>query len=311
MHSKLAGEEQIDWMDSGAPGPSVCIAFGVHGNERAPIEAGARLVDALRTGEIELRAGGLLLVLGNPLAGAQNQRWSEGGVDLNRCFHADVLAREPKLYEERRAREIAAALSRHQVEILVDFHCTVEPGERFLMQHPGLGHEKSRAVWKLLRAGTLLTDPKLHFGGVSLDEWMSTRGGVGICYETGWIGSADNTPESVLEEMQNLLCGLGLAAGSSETFTRKDLLELDGSIVCAKEGFRWREGIGQNLQKLRRGTALGSYADGQSVALSQDAVLIFPKKRPELVQIGKPLVLLASQLDAHGARRLGGQELAE
>ncbi len=282
------------FVDARRPGPGLCLSFGVHGDERSPVEAGLELVARWERKELALERGRLLLVLANPRAVQENRRWSEAGVDLNRCFHASVLAREPVLYEERRARDIAAMLERVGAEVLVDFHCTVEPGRRFLMQHPPVEHAEHRRVTTFLAAETLLADPTLRFGGVSLDEWMSTRGKVGICYETGWLKDPANTPESVRAEMENVCVGLGLLDGRPvRTFGNKEALELDAVLLCDGEGFVWRSGIGENLQSLRAGTVLGSYADGRSVTLEQASVLVFPKKKPELVALGKPLVYFA------------------
>ena len=78
----------------------------------------------------------------------------------------------------------------------------------------------------------LLADPDLNFGSVSLDEYMSTRGRVGICYETGWIEDPDNTPESVHAEMVNVLTGLGLLAGEARSFAEKRFLQLEEVVLC-------------------------------------------------------------------------------
>lgn len=289
--------ESIDeglWVaDSGKPGASVCVSFGVHGNERPPIDAGLALVEAFETGALALRAGKLLLSHSNPRASAIDARWSEGGVDLNRCFHADTLARDAVVYEEQRARDIVAALERVEAEVLVDFHCTVEPGERFLMQHPPVANEAHARVFSLLRARFLLADPNLNFGSVSLDEWMSTRGRVGICYETGWIQDPENTASAVLAEMKNVLRGTGLIDGDATIHSDKELLQLEHVVRCAGDGFVWTEGVGQNLQALPAGQVLGAYASGEEVVLDADSVLIFPKKKPELVELGKPLVYIA------------------
>jgi succinylglutamate desuccinylase len=282
------------WLaDARFPGPTAAISFGVHGDERPPIEAGMQLVAKLASDELVLSRGRLLLIHANPKASEQDRRWSEGGVDLNRCFSAAVLAKTPELYEESRAREIARVLVEVRPQTLVDFHCTVEPGDPFLMQHPAVDHAPSREVASLLSARVLLADPALNFGGVSLDEWMSTRGQVGICYETGWLKSPACTPEHVLADMLNLLAGLGMLTDRvALRHTDKEYLQLDHVVLCETPGFRWRAGIGENLQALPKGTVLGTYPDGREVALMMDATLIFPKKKPELVQIGKPLVYL-------------------
>jgi predicted deacylase len=282
------------WLaESGRPGRRVCISFGVHGNERSPIEAGTALVARLEAGETKLARGSLLLIHANPKATDENQRWSAGGVDLNRCFHEDVLAREPSLYEERRAREIVAALEAADTQVLVDFHCTVEPGRRFAMHHPSNQDAAHEEVTRLLETETVLADPELRFGGVSLDEWASLRGRVGICYETGWVGDPRNTGAAVLTEMLNVLVGLGLLEGRARAFEDKDRIDMFDVIRCERAGFRWSDGIGENLQALKKGTKLGAYADGTPVTLARDATLVFPKKKPELMVPGKPLVYLA------------------
>ena len=287
-------DEGIWSLDSGQPGANVCLSFGVHGNERSPIDAGHGLRRSLEGGELELRAGKLLLVWANPRASEADQRWSDGGIDLNRCFSAEVLGRAPKLYEEHRARAVVAALEHVESEILVDFHCTVEPGPRFLMQHPAVDEPKHRAVYPLLRAEMLLSDPNLNFGGVSLDEWMSMRDRVGICYETGWKDDPANTATFVLGEMLNVLQGHGMVPGKARTWDEKGLVELEQPILCEGPGFCWSDGVGQNLQALPAGTLLGAYEGGREVKLASDSVLIFPKKKPEMVQQGKPLVYLAT-----------------
>ncbi|MBK8976571.1 MAG: succinylglutamate desuccinylase/aspartoacylase family protein [Planctomycetes bacterium] len=292
--SKLVDEAM--WLaESGRPGPVAAISFGVHGDERPPVDAGRRLVAMLQSRELRLTRGELLVVLGNPLAVEQGRRSSDGGVDLNRCFAASgPSAGDGVAYERRRAAAIVAALEQRRVEVLVDFHCTVEPGEPFLMQHPSADHAASRAVTRRLAARVLLTDPRLCFGGVSLDEWMSTRGRVGICYETGWLGSPDCTPQFVLGEMLAALAGLSMLDGCAPTpQDDQTLLELVGALTCRAVGFRWHDGLGTNLQALRAGTELGRYPDGVPEVLPHDATLVFPKRRPELVQTGQPLVYLA------------------
>lgn len=276
-------------------GPNVCIVFGTHGNERSPIDAGLALVRSLTSGERSLAQGSLLLIHANWKATEDDARWSNGGIDLNRCFHPDNLAKKPTRFEEERAQEIARALETFDPSVLVDFHCTVEPAEKFAMHHPSVEDAAHREVTRLLTTEVILGDPALTFGGVSIDEWASTRGKVGICYETGWLGDPENTGESVLAEMENVLVGLGLLEGDTKIYDDKRLLELDGRIDCAGEGFHWKDGVGHNLQECAAGTSLGEYSDSTSVQLENDATLVFPKKRPELVEHGKPLVFLASR----------------
>lgn len=274
----------LHWIRSGHPGPTVCFSFGVHGDERAPIDAGYALAASLSADA--LSAGSLLLVLGNPQAVDAGRRYLE--VDLNRCFTAAVLGREPRNAEEHRAQVLASALG--EVEILLDFHCTVEPGERFVMHHPS--DARHRKIAALLDASVSLSDPNLCFGGCSLDELMSASGRVGICYETGWMGDPGNTPERIEEQMRNVLRGLGMLPGAARVATQRPLV-LTETLRCPAGGFAWAEGVGHNLQALPAGTLLGQGGTG-ALRLKEAATLIFPKKRPDVLGAGQPLVYLAA-----------------
>ncbi|MFT5683926.1 MAG: putative deacylase [Myxococcota bacterium] len=278
----------LTWIHSTRPGPTVCISTGIHGNERAPVVAMQRLASALSADGIA--AGSLLLVLGNPEAWAQDRRYSRDGVDLNRCFTAEILGQSPGHYEERRAGVLAEAVA--AVDVLVDFHCTVEPGGRFAMHHPD--DVQHRDVAALLDAPVVLRDPKLLFGGCSFDEHVSTRGGVGICYETGWIGDPTCEPGRILDEMRSVLCGLGVLDGVPSRRADQRRLVLTGVLRCSPSGFAWADGVGENLQALPAGAMLGVCGDGSTLTLPDAATLVFPKKRPELLQPGAPLVYLAA-----------------
>ncbi len=278
----------IFWSRSGRPGPVVGIAAGVHGDERPPIAALQALAASLEQAPVD--RGAVLLMVGNPAAVALGQRWSER--DLNRCFHPARLASPPATAEDRRARELVAACAR--VDVLVDFHCTAEPGEPFAMHHPI--DDAHQAVTALLDVPVVVRDPRLCFGGVSLDEHLSTTQRVGVCCETGWIGAPDNTPDRILAQMRNVLRGLGVRTDAPPVRAPdKRVLTLTEVLRCPARGFAWAPGVGHNLQRLPAGAALGRRGDGTPLLLSAPATLIFPKKRPALLQPGRPLVYLAEE----------------
>lgn len=237
-----------------------------------------------------IAAGSLLLVLGNPKALEQDRRHTLGGVDLNRCFTDSILRQPPQHHEQARAQELARAVE--AVDVLVDFHCTVEPGGRFIMHHPD--DDRHQQVAALLDAPVVLSDPALLFGGCSFDEHLSTRGRVGLCYETGWIGDPACEPERILAEMRSLLQGLGVLEGEPVCLYQQRRLVLTERICCPESGFDWADGIGENLQSLPSGALLGHSRAGTPLLLSGAATVIFPKKHPELLRPGQPLVYLAA-----------------
>ena len=283
-------------VESEMPGPVVCIAYGVHGDERPPIDAGQLLQSMFDLGALALSEGKLLVLFANPLATAANKHWSQDGTDLNHCFHPGMLVSKSDRHEERRAREIVEILEREEVEILVDFHSTLEKDERLCVQHPGAADDRHLEITRLLTSKIVLSDPGLILGGASLDQHMSTTGRVGVYYQTGRQGDGSNTPVAIRNEMVNLLAGLGMIDGRAfRTFPKKRHLELTEMVECREQGFQWNRGVGKSLQTLDEGTLLGTYANGNVVILGEDSTLVFPEKAPDLVQVGKPLVFLAQE----------------
>ena len=85
--------------------PSVLLSVGIHGDETAPIELVAQLLDEMAAQPDQL-AVNLMIVVGNPLAIAQAQRFVEA--DLNRQFH-DEVGEIAMTYEVARAHQIMQA----------------------------------------------------------------------------------------------------------------------------------------------------------------------------------------------------------
>jgi succinylglutamate desuccinylase len=85
--------------------PSVLLSIGVHGDETAPIELVAQLLDVMAAKPDQL-AVNLMLVVGDPLAIAQARRFVEA--DLNRLFCSDQGDIATTM-EAARARDIMSA----------------------------------------------------------------------------------------------------------------------------------------------------------------------------------------------------------
>jgi hypothetical protein len=80
-----------------APGPTVLIQAGIHGDEVAGVHALAELLEA----GPQIHAGRLIVIpVMNPGAYRARERAAPGGLDLNRCFPGDAAAPE---YERRLA----------------------------------------------------------------------------------------------------------------------------------------------------------------------------------------------------------------
>lgn len=115
------------------PETSVALSCGVHGNETAPIEMLSSLVAKIVRGELIPKVD-LLILVGNPLAMAQGQRFH--GVNLNRLFsgaHLEVVRNNDNAFELDRARLLESALTRFfqrtGQKIHLDLHTAIKPSK--------------------------------------------------------------------------------------------------------------------------------------------------------------------------------------
>ncbi len=117
----------MGWRAS-TPGPTVALVARIHGNE--PVGDG--VIDRfVAEAEARLTAGKVLLVRANVAATEANVRHTPDGVDMNRLWDRDTLARlataaaDTLCYEERRVAELAPILASAQV--VLDLHSTSRP----------------------------------------------------------------------------------------------------------------------------------------------------------------------------------------
>lgn len=140
--------------DAGAPGPTVAIVAGVHGNEPAGIQAARRLLHALRQAATPVR-GRLVALAGNLSALAAGQRFVRR--DLNRLWTADQISRleetspahdDTEQAEQRALLSVLRALSREaraagRELVVLDLHSTSAPAAPFAVINDSL---RSRAL---------------------------------------------------------------------------------------------------------------------------------------------------------------------
>ncbi len=140
MTAPILEEREIGRIRGAAPGPTVILVAGIHGNEHAGVTAARRVLQTLER-RIGAMCGELVAFGGNLGAMRAGRRYLER--DLNRMWNEDELAQmartpdAPRTSEERERAALDAAIrdaaSRARGRVhLVDLHTTSAPGLPFV-----------------------------------------------------------------------------------------------------------------------------------------------------------------------------------
>lgn len=292
------------WKITGdVPGASIAILGGTHGNERTGVEVVRRLHADFASGVHTVAAGTVYLVLGNIEAIALNQRSTEegggstgGSHDLNRMFEKARFDREPDgTYEDRRAREMAS-LVLNNVEYSIDLHSVNKPSVPFLPCATSPRHER---MYRWFDTDLVVDDPTFMLGGkpVTTDEYLNTRGGAGICFETGFSSDISRV-DDVYASVMNVLRDLGNVQDGKALPTPKQqtVYVITDKIVIDERGFAFTPGMGaSSFQPVHMGDVIGTQGDDPYIA-QYEGVLIFPE-REEMFAPGVTATWIAQKRD--------------
>jgi len=247
-----------------APGPTVAIFGGVHGNETA----GVMTVERLAASLLPL-AGTVFLVTANPSAIARNVRLV--GANLNRLFTRKAAA-TGDLYEHRRAGELMDLLD--HCDALLDLHSYrsgIVPEDAI----PFAICEAPSA-----RVAALLPVPAVVSGFTAAEEggsdgYMHQRGMTGICVELGALERPDLFAPLGFETAMRFLAAFGIVGPLPPLPPRAQrLLALSGFRKKTKDDFRFARQF-RNLEALRAGETI-AYEDGLALCAAEDCAIVFP-----------------------------------
>ncbi len=284
--------ESLWEVTSSAPGLTVLILGGTHGNEETGVALVKQLLQEFEAGTCTLSAGTVLLGIGNPEAVALKVRGVEGR-DLNRYFTpAHLIDNFDGSETEARAQELVKICD--QADVLIDIHSTNKPSIPFICSRSDAAHER---VYRWFSYSTILSDPDYVLAGepATIDDYMNTQGKVGMCVETGQASDTTALSETV-KSVQAILCDLGLLSGpaNGEPAVPEEAYVLRTCIRRDERPFSFAEGRGlRSFEPIRRGDVVGFLGE-EEVVSDVTGVIVFPKL-PEHQGPGLPVGYIAER----------------
>lgn len=273
-----------------------------HGNESAGVAVLNNVLSIINSGGLSLDYP-VVFALGNPWAALENKRFLER--DLNRSFarHDDTLL------EEKRADVLEKVLD--ESAFLVDFHQVSRPSDRpfFIFPYNKPAYTFAREI---MPAMTMVT----HWGdsfsseGMCTDEYVNSKGGLGISIELGQNGfsvyqvaaGTESAVKAITIAGRNLrnqkpdLFSKESEANIGELFNWGEIIDWPAAgVVVLREGWC-------NFDIVAAGEEIGT-VDGRPIRAKVGGRILFPKyltieqqalasTRPsELCRIMKPLTV--------------------
>ncbi len=283
-------QRELGRMVGQAPGPTVIVVAGMHGNEPAGIHAARRVLSRLVKAEVPIR-GELVVLAGNVkalragtryLAKDLNRQWSEARVEalLARAGAADD-AEDAEQRELLSAIEGARARARGRVH-LADFHTSSAQGIPFVLFGDTIAQRQFVRVFPL----PIIVGLEEQLDG-ALSEYWTRHGCVTFACEGGQHvdASAVDNLEAVLyltlDEAGVIPSGSLPEVRASAELLRKRRGDLPAFLevvsrhaISEEDAFRMEPGF-KNLSPASEGQLLAHDVHGE-IRAPKDGVLILP-----------------------------------
>lgn len=262
---------------------SVLLSVGVHGDETAPIELLAPLLDALAR-QPDALAVDLMLCVGNPEAIRAGRRFIDA--DLNRMFRAGRGALAGAV-EAARADAIQAATARFfaaagPLRWHLDLHAAIRPSlyPRFAIVPELIAPEPKAALFDWLAAaaiGAIIVNPRS--AGTYSYYTAEHCGAAAATLELGQVGALGQNDASLFAAVGPALDGLlrGAAPETGAPCGAPQVFRVVREIIKTSDAFRFAFGRDmQNFSALPAGAVIAT--DGGTVHTVQYAEerVVFP-----------------------------------
>ncbi len=261
-------------------GPTSVVLAGVHGNERAGINAFARVVPNL-----QIDNGVVWFGYGNVRGTLAGTRDSQGnyGNNLNRMWlpKTELSPQQRKSYEFKRSRIIDRYM--HQSTALLDIHGTINPGTipHIICEPNGYNIARFFPV-DLVLSGLDEHEP----GGT--DYGMNMLGGIGLCLEAGF--NLDPEASDIAE--QGIYAFL-----AARGHIQRQLVARQQRRLAVYETYKTQtdsfflQGQWADFSPVEKDTLIGTDGD-KEVRVKEPSYILYAES-PELEKAGEEAFLLA------------------
>ena len=275
--------------DSGAPGATVAIFGGTHGDEVSGVAAVEKLLAELSSDTLELRKGVLVLVRSNEEAIRAGKRYLKH--NLNRLFkdeygeHIDRAS-----YEFKRAEDLKRVLD--ESEYFLDLHSAPIAEEPFLITEAkplqffrNLGIRRVITGWAKFSSGLI---------GGDAENYVNNRGGLAATLESG-AHRDPGAAEVAYCASRSVLFALDMtnACDGLHYHGKTDVYDMYGVQHKRADDFSY-VGTPQNFTFFPKGSAF-AYEMGKPLVVHEDSYLLIPLK-PEETKIGEEICYLGRRI---------------
>lgn len=241
-----------------APGPTVAIFAGVHGNERAGVYALQQLLPTLT-----VTKGTLYIAFANPPAIEANVRMI--AKNLNRCFYKGNTGTDP---EDVRARELMTVLDK--CDALLDLHMFYDQKDKpFVICEDNALDLAQKLDVDIISTNWTAVEP----GGT--DGYMYENGKIGVCVECGPLALSEEYTDFTIKTIYQFLSYFDMT-DQDIVFSAKPkrLVRAKMAIHKTSESFVLSPGL-RDFQKLTDGQLLASDGTKTFTAKANECI-IFP-----------------------------------
>lgn len=279
------------------PGPMLAIVGAIHGNERCGLSAIERLREELTGGALELSAGTLFLVHGNPEATLARTRHTPSGADLNRLFDYDFVSElDPRLWQPEHHRALALRPLLTAVDAVLDLHSTTAPTPPFAIASRVAASE-AFALALGLRYVTLGWDGPGLLGDRVLLGPLTRRERPGVAVECGQHDDP-RAPEVAYACARAALAYFGMIAERAPEPPEPPLrLAIRAAVKRPSVSFRFERPLA-GMERLAPGDVIG-HGDHLVLSVRNPCFAIMPNDE---VSVGEDMLYIAEELHASSDR---------